>query len=206
MLRRAAAAALVLGCCAVTGLPGGTLPVFARHAPVSGGAEVHPAAGGSAASNQAVPAAAPAPGMGLRSAEIVLRREGRRVASVRADRVSVSPDLRYAVLSPSVEGEVYENGRVSLRVRCNEMVIDRQTNDLIMRGQMEVTSAAGDRAAAPEARWNAHTAELTFPGGVRLAARGSTLAARRATARADLRVLDLADDVTVTFPVRGAQP
>jgi hypothetical protein len=206
MFRRAAAAAVVLGCCAVAGLPGGALPAFARHARAFGGPGVRPAAVAPAASTQSVPAAAPAPGMGLRRAEIVLRREGRRVASVRADRVSVSPDLRYAVLSPSVEGEVYENGRVSLRVRCDEMVIDRQTNDLIMRGQMEVTSAAGDRAAAPEARWDAHTAELTFPGGVQLAARGSTLAARRATARADLRVLDLAEDVTVTFSVRGTHP
>ncbi|HEV2439579.1 MAG TPA: hypothetical protein VGX97_05915 [bacterium] len=128
------------------------------------------------------------------------------MAAVRADRVSVSPDTRYAVLSPSVEGEVYRDGRVALRLRCDELVIDRETNDLIMRGQMEVTSAGGDRMAASGARWDAHAERLVFPDGLRLATRGGTVSARHASARADLHVLDLTDDVTVTFAIRGTQP
>ncbi|MHB8732435.1 MAG: hypothetical protein ACYDAB_11675 [bacterium] len=209
MLRRAGAAALVLGCCAFAGPPDGAAARFVHHAPapVHGGSTGGPdAVGGAAARPAGSGPAAFQPAVGLRRAEIVLRHEGRRVASVRADRVSVSPDMRYAVLSPRVEGEVYEDGRVSLRVRCDEMVIDRETNDLIMRGQMEAVSGNGDRAAAPEARWDGRTKQLSFPGGLRLAARGSTLVAGRATARADLRVLDLAGDVTVTFPILGVRP
>jgi hypothetical protein len=152
------------------------------------------------------PSPAAQPGMGLQSAEIVLRHEGQRVASVHADRVALSPDMRYAVLSPQVEGQVYEDGRVSLLVRCDEMVIDRETNDLVMRGRIEVRTSNGDQVAAPEARWDGRRQQLTFPGGLRLATRDSTVSARHASAPAGLRVLDLADDVVVTFPIKEPLP
>lgn len=150
--------------------------------------------------------AAASPASEVAGVHIVLRHAGRRVAGVRAARVALSPDLRYAVLSPHVEGTVYQDGRASLRFQCDEIVIDRATDDLSLRGALQATSSGGDRVSAPEARWNARAQQLLFPRGIRLVTGDGTAEARRASARAGLDVVDLDGDVAVTFRLTGPPP
>ena len=65
------------------------------------------------------------PAITLRGASIVLRHHGQKQAEVRADRVEVSRDLRYATFTGNPTVAVFDAGREVLRVRGTSIVLDR---------------------------------------------------------------------------------
>jgi lipopolysaccharide export system protein LptA len=142
----------------------------------------------------------------LRDTTLVVRRRGQKQLEVHADRVSLSSDQRYAVFSGIVRASLNLHGRVALSLRATEVVLDRQRNDLRIRGPLEITSAQGYRLTAPEASWDAAQGLLVLPRGLEMEAGGSTIRAGRLTVDLASESLLLEGDVQVTFPLAGGGP
>lgn len=141
-----------------------------------------------------------------RAAKIVLRHQGEKQVEVTAGRVEVSRDLYQARFQDAMSAIVYDRGEISARIRADELVLDRQTNDFVVKGRIELTSAAGDRLVASEARWLHNKQRLLFTSGVWLRVGESEIGAAQLTVDAGLRVFELSGDVDITFPLKGAGP
>ena len=148
----------------------------------------------------------PKPSVSLQEARIVLRERGEKLAEVRAAQVDVSPDARYAIFTGGPTGDVYDHGRAVLRLRADEIVLDRQTQDLSARGHIEITSSQGDRVVGSAARWDNATQRLVFSGGVWVALGGNDAHASRVTVDAALQTIDLEDGVDVRFLLGRPSP
>ncbi|MEX0765882.1 MAG: LPS export ABC transporter periplasmic protein LptC [bacterium] len=153
---------------------------------------------------QAQPAQPPA--IGLRQASIVLRHKGTKQAEVKAASVAVSRDLRYAVFKRIEKVTLYDKGQVALLLSTGEIVLDRTTNDLVARGEVEIASPQGDQLWAPEARWVNATQRLEFPQGVRLKVGGTEVTASRLNVDTRLQVFVLEGGVDITFQLPTARP
>lgn len=146
------------------------------------------------------------PAIGLRQASIVLRHKGAKQAEVRAASVAVSRDLRYAVFKRIEKVTLYDKGQVALLLNTGEIVLDRSTNDLVARGEVEIASPQGDQLWAPEARWVNATQRLEFPQGVRLKVGGAEVTASRLNVDTRLQVFELEGGVDITFQLPPRTP
>jgi hypothetical protein len=156
------------------------------------------------------PASAPAaerkdpPAVGIRKAGVVLRREGQKQAEVSADQVEVDREMRVArfIGVPSVV--LYDQNKPALRVKAGEILLDRHTDDLTVRGGIEITSMSGDVLKAEEARWVARSQRLVFPRGVEVRLGGHQVRARHLTVDLGLRWLEMKGDVDISFVLQEA--
>lgn len=139
------------------------------------------------------------PSVSLQAARIVVRERGEKLAEISAAQVDVSPDARYAVFTGGPTGDVYDRGRVGLRLRADEIVLDRETQDFSAQGRVEITSGRGDRVVGSAARWDNVTHRLVLSGGVTVTAGGTDASAPRVTVDAGLQTVDLEDGVDVRF-------
>lgn len=153
---------------------------------------------------QALPSGPPA--ADLRRARIVLRHEGEKLAEVYAARVQISRDLQYAVFTHGAAGDLYDKDRVSLRLHADEIILNRQTSDLLVRGHVEITSSTGDRLSAAEARWDNAAHLLVLSQGVSVMSGGNEAHASRVTLDTSRQTVDLEGDVDVRFPLRRLPP
>ncbi len=142
----------------------------------------------------------------LREANIVLRHQGEKQAEVHAGFVEVSRDLRYAVFKRITDAAWFDRGRLSLRLRADEIVLDRQMSDLTIHGHIEVTAPQGDRLVAAEAQWINSQRRLIFTNGVKVKLEGSEVQASRLTVAPDLQAFELAGAVEITFRLRKTAP
>jgi LPS export ABC transporter protein LptC len=156
------------------------------------------------ATQEAQPRGAPA--IGLRQASIILRHKGAKQAEVSAASVSVSRDLRYAVFKRIDKVTLYDQGKAALSLRTGEITLDRATNDLVARGEVEIASPQGDQLWAPEARWVNATQRLVFPQGVRLKVGGAEVIASRLNVDTRLQVFELEGGVDITFNLPARTP
>lgn len=141
----------------------------------------------------------------LHEARIVLRDRGEKRAEVHAARVDVSPDARYAIFTGGSTGDVYERGRVMLRLHADEIVLDRETNGLSARGHVEITSSQSDRVVGSEARWDNGSHRLELSGGVSITFGRGEAQASRLTIDTGLQTFDLTGSVDVHF-FQGGSP
>jgi LPS export ABC transporter protein LptC len=141
--------------------------------------------------------------IGLHQASIVVRRQGERQAEVRAERVSVSRDLRFATFSGAPRITVFSQEREAFRVRGSRIVLDRQTGDVSVQGPVEVVSARGERLMAGSARWIDATQHLVFEQRVTMAAGDQEVVAEQLTIDVRERTLDFSGAVEVAFRLRG---
>mgnify|MGYP000179825658 CR=1 FL=1 len=148
----------------------------------------------------------PPPGVAIRGAALILRHRGRRQAEVRADRVEVSADTRFARFRGIRQATLYRGGAPALHLRAREIVLDRATDDFTVLGDLEITTPQGDRMRAPEARWSAARRTLTFPRGVDVAIGGHRVRAARLVVDLALETLHLEGGVDVTFALDGSLP
>ncbi len=140
----------------------------------------------------------------LQEVDIVLRHQGAKVAEVHTAQVGVSHDSRYAVFKPKVTATLYDKEQVALRLlHADEIVLDRQTNDLVARGHIEITSSRGDRLVASEARLANAKQVLVFPQGVRMQVAGNDVRASRLTMDLGAQILQLEGGVDIVFRVGG---
>ena len=144
--------------------------------------------------------------IGLGKAELVLRHKGEKQAEVLAERVEVSRDLQYATFKGIPRAILYDRGQASLRLRADEIVLNRQTNDLLVRGDIEISSPQGDQLRAPEARWVAARQRLVFQRGIWLKIAESEVRASRLVVDLGLQSLELEGRVDVTFRIKGGVP
>lgn len=146
------------------------------------------------------------PAIGLRQASIVLRHKGTKQAEVQAASVAVSRDLRYATFKRIEKVTLYDQGVAALTLRTGEIILDRTTNDLVARGEVEISSPQGDQLWAPEARWNNALQRLVFPQGVRLKVGGAEVSASRLNVDTRLQVFELEGGVDITFQLPANRP
>lgn len=146
------------------------------------------------------------PSVTLHEARIVLRERGEKLANVYAAQVDVSPDARYATFTGGSTGDFFDNGRVSLRLHADEIVLDRQTRDLSARGHIAITSSQGDRVVGSAAHWDTVTQRLVLSGGVRITLGGNEVHAAGLTVDAGLRTFDLEGRVDVRFLLGRSSP
>ncbi len=100
--------------------------------------------------------AVPSPAaIGAAQTTLIVRHLGQKQAEVHAGRVEVSGDFRYATFKGVAFAAFYDRGAETLRVSADEIIYARQTNDLLARGHLILTSPEGYRLSAPEARWAA---------------------------------------------------
>lgn len=141
------------------------------------------------------------PPISLHEAQIILRQRGEKLAALYAAQVDVSPDARYAIFKGGAAGDLYDNGRVSLRLHAGEIVLDRQTNDLLVHGPLEITSSQGDRLRGEGARWDNATQRLVLSKDVWITMGSTQAHASRLTVDTSLQTLDLEGGVDVRFLV-----
>lgn len=112
--------------------------------------------------------APPAPPVRLEAREtrVVVRHEGKPQVDLQAERVEVSPDLMSATLEDVRRAVVFREGREFLYVRAQRIVLNRQTQNFLATGGVEVTSPKGDWLRAPELVYHNDRAVLSFPKGV----------------------------------------
>lgn len=97
---------------------------------------------------------------------LVVRHEGRPQVDLQAQRVEVSPDLMSATLEDVRRAVVFREGQEFLYVRARRIVLNRQTQNFVATGGVEVTSPKGDWLKAPELVYHNDRAVLSFPRGV----------------------------------------
>lgn len=114
------------------------------------------------------PASQPSPPVRLeaRQARVVVRHEGKPQVDLEAQRVEVSPDLMSATLEDVRRAVVFREGQEFLYVRARRIVLNRQTQNFVATGGVEVTSPKGDWLRAPELVYHNDRAVLSFPKGV----------------------------------------
>ena len=142
----------------------------------------------------------------LHGGNLVVRHQGRKQLEVRAARISVTPDLRYVTFAGITRVALYQEGAEALHLRAREATLDRQTNDLRVRGPLEITSAAGYQLRAPEAAWDAARRQLLFPGGVEMVVEGTIISASRLTVDLSGQILLFEGSVDIAFTVPGGGP
>jgi hypothetical protein len=110
----------------------------------------------------------PAPPVRLEAsrARVVVRHEGKPQVDLQARRVEVSPDLMNATLEDVRRAVVFREGQEFLYVRAQRIVLNRQTQNFVATGGVEVTSPKGDWLKAPELVYHNDRAVLSFPKGV----------------------------------------
>ncbi|GBD29367.1 hypothetical protein HRbin32_00455 [bacterium HR32] len=101
-----------------------------------------------------------------RQTRLVVRHEGRPQVDLQAQRVEVSPDLMSATLEDVRRAVVFREGQEFLYVRARRIVLNRQTQNFVATGGVEVTSPKGDWLRAPELVYHNDRAVLSFPKGV----------------------------------------
>jgi len=146
------------------------------------------------------------PAADLQDAALVVRHRGQKQLALSAERVSVSPDLRYATFAGIAQVVLYQDGQVALRLSAAGITLDRQSNNLVVRGPLEITAEDGYRLRAPRAAWDAERRTLTFPGGIEMATAGATIRAGRLTVDVSSRSLLLDGGVDIAFTVAGGGP
>jgi len=159
-----------------------------------------------AASLPVVSASPPAPALRLRGTSLVLRHRGVKQAEVRADAVEVSRDLRYARFTGAARLTLFDRGAVALRAAADEVVLDRQTNDLTARGNLVITAPSGYRLSAPKAIWSQATQQLTLPAGIEMRTPDAELRADRLVIAVREMTFLLAGAVDITFQVPAGVP
>ena len=150
---------------------------------------------------------APAPAtIDLHGTTLVLRHQGQKQAEVRAGRVEVSGDLRYAAFQDIARAILYDRGKPALSVRANEIVLDRQTSDLRARGGLVLTAPHGYRLTAPEGVWVAARRQLIFSAGMTIRGPDSVIQARYLVVDVGLQSFVLEGSVDMTFRLSGGTP
>ena len=144
--------------------------------------------------------------VGLQEATLVLRHKGARQAEIHARRVTVSRDLRSARFAGVTSATVYVRSGEALQVSASEILLDRETNNLEIRGPVVITSSRGYRLAAPEAQWRDARQEVIFPRGVQVRRGGQRLQAGRLVVDAALTSFDLSGGVQIVFHLEGMRP
>jgi lipopolysaccharide assembly outer membrane protein LptD (OstA) len=139
----------------------------------------------------------------VREATLVLRARGQRQAEVRAAHVEVSRDLRLATFRGVAQAALYDRDRVVLRVRAEEITLDRKSSDLRARGGLLLESPEGFQLVAPEGQWLAASRQLVFPSGIAVRGPHLKISARRLVADVALQSLVLDGAVDITFRVGG---
>lgn len=154
------------------------------------------------------PPAPPVPriSIGLDDATLVLRHKGIRQAEIRAERITVSRDLRSARFTGITRATVYDQAGETLRVTAAEILLDRQTNDLRIRGPVVITSPRGYELTASDAQWHDAGQQMVFPSGVQVRYKGQTLRAGRLVVDAGLTSFVLSGGVDIVFRLEATPP
>ena len=117
------------------------------------------------------------PSVGLRNAGIVLRHRGEKQAEIKAELVEVSADGTTTTFTGSPRAEVFVEGRPTLVLTAQRVVLNRSTQDIQVEGGIRITTARGEIITAPRASW-----------------------------QQQIGVLDLVDGVEVRFPIERSRP
>jgi lipopolysaccharide export system protein LptC len=144
--------------------------------------------------------------LGLHRASIVVRHQGERQAEVRAERVEVSRDLRYATFSGIPTITVFFQEREAFYVRGSRIVLDRQTGDVAVQGPVEVASMQGERLMAGTARWTSAEQQLIFEQRVTMATGDQELVAEQLAIDVRQQTMDFSGAVDVAFRLKGLSP
>lgn len=150
--------------------------------------------------------AVPRISIGLDDATLVLRQRGVRQAEIRAERVTVSRDLRTARFVGITQAMVYDRAGETLRISAAEILLDRQTNDLRIRGPVVITSPRGYELTASDAEWHDARQQMIFPRGVQVRYRDQTLRAGRLVVDAGLTSFELSGGVDIAFRLEAPPP
>ncbi|MCS7236189.1 MAG: hypothetical protein RMM30_09475 [Armatimonadota bacterium] len=97
---------------------------------------------------------------------LVVRHQGTPQVDLQARRVEVSPDLMSATLEDVRRAVVFREGQEFLYVKAGRIRLNRQTQNFVATGGVEVTSPKGDWLRAPELVYHNDRAVLSFPRGV----------------------------------------
>jgi LPS export ABC transporter protein LptC len=144
--------------------------------------------------------------IGLHQASIVVRHQGEKQAEVRAERVEVSRDFRYATFSGIPTITVFSEGHEAFHVSGGRIVLDRQTDDVVVQGPVEVTSMRGERLMAGTARWTNATQQLVFEQHVTMAVGDQELIAEQLAIDVRQQTMDFSGAVDVAFRLNGVRP
>jgi lipopolysaccharide export system protein LptC len=142
----------------------------------------------------------------LKQATIVLRHEGQTQAELRADRVEVSRDLRYATFVGNPTVVVLDQGQGTWQVGGHEIILDRQTSDVTVLGPVELASVRGGRLKAGQVRWLQAAQQLVFDQGVTMTWDGQKLLADRLTITVGQQALEFSSRVDIAFRLEGRRP
>jgi LPS export ABC transporter protein LptC len=146
------------------------------------------------------------PALSLHQASIVVRHQGERQAEVRAERVEVSRDLRYATFSGIPTITVFSQEHEAFYVRGSRIVLDRQTGDVAVQGPVEVASTQGERLVAGTARWTSAAEQLVFEQHVTMATSDQELVAEQLAIDVRQQTMDFSGAVDVAFRLKGVRP
>lgn len=160
------------------------------------------------------PASVPAPlgqapppqvSLGLREGDIVLWNKGVKQAEIRAGRVSISADLHHARLTEIARATIYDKGAPAIELAAREIVMDRRTSDLEIRGPVVVTTTEGHRLTAPAARWRHAVQQVVFPQGVHITRGRDEIRAGRLVIDGTLETFELTGGVEIAFHLESSR-
>ncbi len=97
---------------------------------------------------------------------LVVRHGGKPQVDLRAQRVQISPDLMRVSLEDVGRAVVFRESEEFLYVKAARVVLNRQTQNFVATGGVQVTSPRGDWLRAPELIYQNDRAVLSFPKGV----------------------------------------
>jgi LPS export ABC transporter protein LptC len=124
------------------------------------------AAGDSADNQAAVPAQVPTM-ITFAGSSIVEEQAGKKLWELKADTIETDPEGKVAYLN-KLQGVFYQQKGGTIQLAAQKAQVDMKTHDIVMQGEVKITSSDGAVFTAPEARWEGNPKGFKGTGGVTL--------------------------------------
>ncbi len=153
-------------------------------------------------------AAAPQVPVTLKATEmrVVVRHRGTAQVDLRAQEAEAAADQKLATLKGVGRAVVFRDGKEFLTVRAQRIVLNRQTQNFVATGGVEITAPNGDWLRAPEVVYDNAASVLVFRRGVEFQIGENRARARTLRYHVQRDVVEVEGDVDVQLDVRSVTP
>jgi hypothetical protein len=131
---------------------------------------------------------------------IVMREDGRKVWEFSAQRITISPDHRYATATGVQRGVMYRDNRPFIRMQATQVRMNQETRDWQAKGALKAQGPDGFSIQSPQAQWTHAKQQLQCPTNVQATLRGMKIATRQVVYDAGRSELRCPQPVEVTSP------
>lgn len=109
---------------------------------------------------------------------IIVRENGRKVWEFSADRITISPDKRFATATNMKRGVLFRNGKPFLTVSAATVQLNQETHNWQATGKLQASGPDGFSIVTSRATWSHRRERLSCPDAVRAKLRGMEIETR----------------------------